>query len=238
MKVKKTLAAVAAAVMTLSIASASAFAIDYSIPTYTGGPADTTVTRTGGNTPAPSLVAPIFGDENDDTENAKKKIITAADVKRAVKNGTSIIIPKQGAVINKAAVSEIAKSGATVSFTNTDGSTFTISSDSVTAAKSTDIGFEIAYDDESIYIYPVGTGAYGFDVNVTIKFDKIPPKMDVDSARLYHITDTDVEDMGPVSVGENSISVTISTRSYYKITSASIEDVSAGAGVNGDGVNV
>ncbi|MBQ5316034.1 MAG: hypothetical protein J6I96_00605 [Oscillospiraceae bacterium] len=239
MKAKKTLAAVAAAIMTVSVASASVFAIDYSVPTYTGGvPYDPTIVRTSSSAPAPALVTPIFGEKDDDEAASRKKTITAADVKKAVKDGSAIGIPAAGAVINKAAVSELAKADAPVSFKNADGSSFSVDPASVKSAKSTDIGFRIEYDEDSIYIYPIGSGDYGFDVNVTINIDQIPEKLDVASARLYHITDSAVEDMGGVNATETGISVTISTRSYYRITGASIEDVSAGAGVNGDGVNV
>ncbi|MBQ5310777.1 MAG: hypothetical protein ILP19_01880 [Oscillospiraceae bacterium] len=236
MKVRKAVAAVAAAVMTLSIASASAFAIDYSIPTYHGA-GDPWLTRTSADTPAPSLVAPIFPEVTDD-DGVTKKIITAADIKKAVADGSSISIPADGAILNKSAASEIAKSGTTVSFTGADGTSFSIDSASVSAAKNTEIGFIIEYGDDYINIYPIGTGSYGFDVNVTINFNRIPEGLDVDSARFYHITDTDVEEMDGLSKTEDGLSVTISTRSYYKITSAGIEDVSAGAGVNGDGAAV
>ena len=236
MKAKRTLAAFAAAVIAVSAVSAHAFAIDYAIKAngnnnnFTG-----TAPAPGASGTSPSLVTTIVTEVEDN-------IIDAKTVRDAVTNDTSIRIPYDGATINRGGVAQIAKSDKPVKLTTTDGAVITIDPTSVSDVSSQKLKFRIvsAPEEGAVYIYPEGTGAYGFSLDILVPANKIPDTMDKETAHIYHITDNGIEDQGAVSFNSTgSCSVTIKGRSYYKIVgSAAMEDVSAAAGLNADGTAI
>ena len=234
MKAKRISAVVAAAVITVSAFSASAFAFDYNSTKYS----ETGVPHSGG--PSAPLVDNSTFSSPVVVEPDLDRIVDAKTVRESVKNDTPIRIPYDGVTVTKSGVAEIAKSDKPVTF-SVDGAVVTIDPASVTEVKSEELKFRIvaAPEEGATYIYPSGSGAYPFAVEIKVPALKIPDTMDKANARLYHITDSAVEDQGAVSfAADGSCTVTLNSRSYFKITGSSAEDVSAAAPAFADGVEV
>ncbi|MBR4223795.1 MAG: hypothetical protein IKR73_03195 [Oscillospiraceae bacterium] len=244
MKTRRFIAGLAAALITVSAVASSASAFDYNKKKYTiiapPGNNDSPSTTGGGSGTSST---PIYVDPEDDLD----RIITEKDIRKSVEYDVPIRIRHDGATITKGGVAEIAKSGKPVVFT-IDGCTITIDPASVSEVRAEFIKIRIipVPEEGATYIYPEGNGGYPFDLEIKVNKRLLPDTMDKETAHLYHIDGSDVEDLGPQAFGaDGSATFVISGRSYYKIVGSRIlhadgtyEDVSAAAATIADGIDL
>lgn len=231
MKTKRIIAAVFACAMALSLAAVSASAVDYG---HSGNPS-------GGTPAAETEIGGESDSESEDTEEESPVVETAVptkSVKDAIKSGEKVSISGDSIVMNKAAISAIAKAEAPVTFVNEDtGVEITIDPETITSIGSVNLGMDIKPDDTGLVIEPFMSGDFGLTMDINIPSKAIPTSVDVNNAHLFYISDDNkIEDMGALEANsDGSLTISISHASKYVISSATAEDVSAGAGLNGDG---
>lgn len=210
MKMKKSIAALCAATMALSMVGTTAFAVDYAI------------SNGAGNSDSSSSTV------------AKDNTVTRGEVIKAIQYGKAIEIESGSTVVSKSLVSEIAAAETPVTFV-ADEYSITIDPDSVTSVKAIDLGISIATNDKAITIAPAMKGEFGLEMQITLPKSALG-KVNASVAHVYYVSDDGkVEDLGPVTVNaDGSVSITISHASQYVITE-SVEDVSAAAAATADG---
>ena len=240
MKMKKSVAFVCACAMALSMVSISAYAVDYG----NGGSGGSSSGSTGGGTASP-IVTPIEDNKEENsgeekTEEAPKveTVVESKAVNEAIATGESVPVKGDSIVLGKAAVAAILKSETPVSFENQDtGITITIDPAKVQNVGKLDLGMDVQKNDTGLEITPAMTGDFGLTLSVTIPKANIPATVDVNNARLFYVSDEGkVTDLGSIKPNEDGgFTIDITHASSYIISSAAIEDISAGAGLDGTG---
>ncbi|MGN0641712.1 MAG: hypothetical protein ACI4JJ_01080 [Huintestinicola sp.] len=203
---KKSIAAISAAVLAFSL-SASVFAADYSKdPGYPGSPSSF-------NTPdKPSK--PSDNSSNNEIPQAGKsfenpaKLITASMVNDAIENGTPIYASYETASMKSSAMAALAKSKGGKLKVVTKRYTVTMDSDFVTEPKDISLAMELTKNTEhgALFVKTEQQDSFGCTLSITIK-----PKyynqaeVNIEKARVYRIDNKtkSAEDMGPVSVDKN-----------------------------------
>ena len=180
MKMKKTLAAVCAAALVVSMAATASLAVDYSQHMVIGsGPANN-------NTAAPTIT----------TNAAPATGLTYAAVKAAATAVETVEIDTDKCKLSTAAMSAIAKVKKTVSFVNGEGVTLTIDPKTIKKLGTIDLGMEISKKSSELAIDLKADGELGLTLKITLPKDIIPEGVDLDAAHVY----ADGEDLGAATL--------------------------------------
>lgn len=220
---KRNVAFVCACAMALSMVSVPAYAIDYS----TGS--------TGGT--ATPVVSTVDNGSAEATATAETTVRTRA-VTDAIASGEAVSVSGSSIALGRNAVAAIAKAEAPVTFVNEDtGVSITIDPATVEKVGKIDLGMAVEETDMGVKITPAMTGKFGLTLSVTIPQASIPASVDVNNAHLYYVSDDGkVQDLGALTPNaDGGFTVELTHASSYIIGSASIEDISAGAGLDGEG---
>lgn len=221
---KRNVAFVCACAMALSMVTVPAYAIDYGNGGSTGG------------TAAP-VVTPVDSGSTESTASTETTVKTR-EVTNAIASGEAVSVSGESISLGKNAVAAIAKADAPVTFVNSDtGVSITIDPATVEKVGKIDLGMAVEETDMGVKITPAMTGKFGLTLSVTIPKASIPASVDVNNAHLYYVSDEGkVEDLGALTANKDgSFTVELTHASSYIIGSASIEDISAGAGLDGTG---
>lgn len=234
MKTKRSVAAIFACAMAISVVAASASAIDY------GGSASggTSGGSTGGTTVSDSAPADNATEDTAEAAPIVETVVSSRTVTNAIASGDSVSISGDSIALGRSAVSAIANAEEPVTFVNEDtGVVISIDPESVTSVGSVNLGLDIKPADTGLVIEPFMSGDFGLTMDITIPAKAIPATVDMDNAHLFYISDDGkIKDLGPIKANaDGSVTVSISHASSYIISSATVEDVSAGAGIDGEG---
>lgn len=221
---KRNAAFVCACAMALSMVSFPAYAIDYGNGGSTGGIA------------APAVTPVDNG--SDDTSASTETTVRTRTVTDAIASGKAVSVSGESIALGRNAVAAIAQADAPVTFVNEDtGVSITIDPATIEKIGKIDLGMAVEETDMGVKITPAMSGEFGLTLSVTIPKASIPASVDVDNAHLYYVSDDGkVEDLGAIKPNKDgSFTVELTHASSYIIGSASIEDISAGAGLDGTG---
>lgn len=249
----KKFAAVTAAVMAISAFASVANAADYHreedeeeeekntlvpvIVVPTSGP--TTTTTPGSEGPGTPVGGETEGTSSASNNGGIKDIIYSQDVSRT-KN--VVRIPESGATITAAAMAKMARNGGLYYFKQPSGITSCINGDDIKTVKQLKIGAKITALPEQFAVKVEFYQSGDFGTLVTVGIPKrILGKagVNVRGAMCAY-----VDDNGSVSnatdaltmTSSGNLALTVSHASFYLISSEyKTEDITAGAGVDGDG---
>ncbi|MCI7767168.1 MAG: hypothetical protein MSJ26_04205 [Oscillospiraceae bacterium] len=241
MKTKRSVAAIFACAMAISVVAASASAIDYggSASGGTSGGSSVSNSTTSDSTSDSSTSDSSTGEGiAEEAAPIVETVVSSSAVTDAIASGSSVSISGDSVALGRAAVSAIANAEEPVTFVNEDtGIEISIDPASVTSVGSVNLGLDVKPADTGIVIQPFMSGEFGLTMDITIPAKAIPASVDINNAHLFYISDDGkIEDLGAIEPNEDgSVTVSISHASSYVISSATVEDVSAGAGVDGDG---
>jgi len=221
---KRNAAFVCACAMALSMVSFPAYAIDYGSGGSTGGSA------------AP-VVTPVDNSTAEENASSETTVRTRA-VTDAIASGEAVSVSGDSIALGRNAVAAIAKADEPVTFVNNDtGISITIDPATIEKIGKIDLGMAVEETDMGVKITPAMSGEFGVTLSVTIPKASIPASVDADNAHLYYVSDDGrVQDLGALKPNKDgSFTVELTHASSYIIGSASIEDISAGAGLDGTG---
>ncbi len=221
--------AVMAVVMSGVFAVSASAAIDYlTVPTYTppagGSSSQQTGNNDSGNTDSGNT--DTSDDETDKSESVDASVVDESAVKDAIENGDEIdvVVEDGDAVVQEAAIGEIAKADAPVVFEVADDDSdidykIVIDPESIEDVKAINLAMNITTVSGNIVITPAQKGEFGMTLNVVIPvsaFDGI----DLDIAELYYIADNGETTLIPdgFSVVGDEVIIPISHASAYVIS--------------------
>lgn len=190
MKMKKTLAAVCAAALVVSMAATASLAVDYGMQMQIGsGPVNN-------NTSAPAT--------STTKEAAPATGLTYGAVKAAAASGETVEIDTAKCKLSTAAMSAIAKAKKPVSFVNDKGVTLTIDPKKVDDLGTIDLGMKITKKSSELKLDLKAEGELGLTLEITVPKDLIPADVDVEAAHVY-ATDKDgnTVDLGAVKLDKD-----------------------------------
>lgn len=189
MKMKKTMAAVCAAAVVVSMAATASLAVDYGSGMNIGsGSSNGGMNISSSNTNAST---------NENAGPATSLTYTA--VSEAVASGETIEINTDKCKLSTAAMSAIAKSENPVSFQNDEGVKLTIDPKKIEDLSTIDLGMVVSKKDNELSIDLNAEGELGLTLEITVPKDIIPEGIDLSTAHVY----ADGADLGPVQLDDD-----------------------------------